>query len=290
MTDKTKNPILPFTPSTIETIDYALFDWLNKTMDVFCTTNEGWKKVPCIWVTGERSGQRANRIRTRGGMLTFPMITIERSAVTKDPTRKGYFWGNIDPISKTKGGSITISRRIQQDKTANFLNATSARKTGANNNIGNGQINFPSKQENKKIVYETLTVPMPVYLDMTYTINVQTEYQQQMNEILQPFMTTTGAINYFIARKDGHSYECFIQADFAPSNNLADMGEDRRVFITSISVKTLGYVVGGGENQETPNISIRENAVEVRIPREHVIFEDEPDYPAVMGVPGKYRS
>lgn len=290
MTIETKSPILPFTPSTIETIDYALFDWLNETMDLFCSTNEGWKKVPCIWVTGERSGQRANRIRTRAGMLTFPMITIERSSVVKDPTKKGYFWGNIDPISDIKGGSITITRRIQQNKTANFLNASSARKKGAQNNIGTGQINFPSKSKNKKIVYETLTIPMPVYLDMIYTINVQTEYQQQMNEILQPFMTKTGGINYFIANKDGHFYECFIQSDFASSNNVADMGEDRRVFITSISIKTLGYVVGGDKNQETPNIAIRENAVEVRIPREHVIFEDEPDYPPTGGVPGKYRS
>lgn len=290
MSTPIENPILPFKPSTLETIDYAMFEWLNETMGVFCSTNDGWKKVPCIWVTGERSGQRANAVRTRAGMLSFPMITIERSAVNKDPTRKGYFWGNIDPISKTKGGSITIARRIQQEKTANFLNASSARKRGADNNIGNGQINFPSKSKNKKIVYETLTVPMPVYLDMTYTINIQTEYQQQMNEIIQPFATTTGGINYFIAMKDGHSYECFMQSDFAPSNNIADMGDDRRVFITSISIKTLGYVIGGDKNQETPEVAVRENAVEVRIPREHVMLGDEPDWPPVDGEPGKYRS
>ena len=32
---------------------------------------------------------------------------------------------------------------------------------------------------------------MPVYLDISYSLNIQTEYQQQMNEIAQPFMTKT---------------------------------------------------------------------------------------------------
>jgi len=280
-------PILPYKPSTLETIDYSMFEWLNENMDLFCSTNEGWKKVPCIWVAGERSGQRANSIRTRSGMLNFPMITIERSSITKDPAKKGYFYGNVDPISYPKGGSITIERRINPGKTANFLNASSAKRFGVNGVVSpsGGQLNFPSKKEHKKIVYETITIPMPVYLDISYTVNIQTEYQQQMNELLAPLMTTTGGINYFIARKDGHSYECFIQSDFAQQNNVADMGEDRRVFITSITIKVLGYITGADKNAKTPKISIRESAVEVKIPREHVILGDE-----LPWVSGKYRS
>ena len=37
---------LPFKPSTLETIDYAMYDWIQKQMDIFCTTNKGFKKVP----------------------------------------------------------------------------------------------------------------------------------------------------------------------------------------------------------------------------------------------------
>jgi hypothetical protein len=279
-----EKPTLPFKPSSLETIDYALFEWLNDTMNINCTTNDGWKKVPVTWVAGERSGQRANQIRARSGAIAFPIITIERTGVSKDPTFKGVYYGNLDPISFPKGGSVKIARRIKQSKTANFLNADAARRFGANGVVGN-QKHFPNEKENRKIVYEILTVPMPVYLNLTYTINIQTEYQQQMNEIATPFATKTGGINYFIAEKDGYAYECFIQPDFAQQNNVSNLAEDRRQFITTITIKTLGYVIGAGQNQETPNIAIRENAVEYKTPREHVIFGDETPW-----LRGKYRS
>jgi len=290
--NKTKKPIQPYTPSSLETVDFAMFEWLNDTMNIFCTTNEGWQKVPCVWVTGERSGQRANQIRNRSGMLDFPLITMERSSIIKDLGKKGVFFGNIPPVPDYKGGSILIARQIKQDKTANFLNADSARRYGVNGSVKptGGQINFPSKKKNKKIVYEQISIPMPVYLEMEYSINIQTEYQQQMNEIAQPFMAKTFGVNQFMTYKDGHNYECFMDSSFSQENNVANMGEDRRIFITKINIKTLGYIVGQGKNDPQPSKVIRENAVEVRIPRERTVFGDEPHWPIVEGVPGKYRT
>ena len=297
MTINEQEPILPYTPSSMETVDFAMFEWLNDTMSIFCETNEGWKKVPCVWVAGERSGQRANKIRNLKvqnptGAITYPIITIERSSVTKDPTRKGVFFGNIMPVNDAKGGSITIARIVKPDKTANFLNADAARRYGVNGAVQptRGQINFPSKKKNKKIVYEQISVPMPVYVDITYSINIQTEYQQQMNEITQPFMTKTYGVNQFFVKKDGHRFECFMQPDFSQENNTNDMGEDRRIFVTKIDIKTLGYLVGQGKNDPQPSKVIRENAVEIRIPRQRTIFGDEPKQKSPNGQSGKYRS
>jgi hypothetical protein len=61
---------------------------------------------------------------------------------------------------------------------------------------------------------------MPVYLDITYSIMIRTEYQEQMNDLVTPFMTRTGGINYFIAKHDGHRFESFIQSDFTQDNNF----------------------------------------------------------------------
>ena len=44
-------------PSTIETIDLAIYEWLDKTMNIHTNTNRGWRKTPVIWVSGERSHQ-----------------------------------------------------------------------------------------------------------------------------------------------------------------------------------------------------------------------------------------
>ena len=76
---------------------------------------------------------------------------------------------------------------------------------------------------------------MPSYIDISYVITIRTEYQQQMNELLTPFVTKTGAINYFTMRNSGHFYEGFIQGNYAITNNLATMAEEERKFETKIT-------------------------------------------------------
>ena len=285
--------ILPFKPSTLETIDFAVFDWVEEQMDIFCNTNKGFKKVPCVWVAGERSWQVKNHknLRDSDGALIFPIMTIQRTKFTKDLAKKGAFYGNIPPVKDKKGGSITIAKRVQQIKTANFTNADSYRKKG--NVVSNAgatgvpQINFPNKKrDNPKIVYETITIPMPVYIDVSYTISARTEYQQQMNQILQPFVVNTGGINSrIIVSRDDHQYEAFMDQEFGSENNITELGDETRIYESTITLQVLGYLVGADKNQQQPNIVVRENAVEVRIPREQVIFGDTPDW-----LKGKYRS
>ena len=117
-------------PSTLEIIDQAMFDWVKDEVNIFCTTNKGWKKVKSIWVSAERAHQVKNKkeLRDSNGALILPLITIQRDSVTKDPTRKGIFYGNIPPTPDVRGGSIVINKRINQDKTANFANADALRK------------------------------------------------------------------------------------------------------------------------------------------------------------------
>ena len=274
---------IPFMPSTLETVDYAIYTWLNEELDPHTTTQSGFEKTPVIWSAAERAFQvkRDNDQRDQDGTLILPLITIERTNVTKDPTKKGTAWANIPPVKDEKGGSITIARRIRQDKTANFLNADSWRK---DSDVGPNQRTFPNvdrfgrRKKTEKVVYETITIPMPVYLDITYTITIRTEYQEQMNDLVTPFMTRTGGINYFLAKYDGHRFESFIQPDFTQDNNVSSMELEYRKYETKIDIKTLGYIVGEGKNQEQPKIVVRENAVEVKMPREKVIFGEIPEH------------
>lgn len=273
---------IPFLPSTMETVDYAIYDWLNEEMSLHTTTNEGRKKVPIVWATAERAVQSREdfKLRDRDGALVLPKIIIDRTGVVKDLARKGSVYANIQRRNDKKGGSITVARRIQQDKTSNFANADSRRLAGGV--VGNKQINFPNRDRfgrlipNKKIVYETITMPLPVYLDITYSITLKTEYQQQMNDLLVPFMTKTDGINYFTVKRDGHVYESFIQGNVGLNNNISSMETEFRLYETKIDIKVLGYVMGEDKNSEQPKVVIRENAVEVKIPREKVVFGDIP--------------
>jgi hypothetical protein len=262
---------IPFQPSTLETVDFALYDFL-QSLDLYTTTNTGWRKIDVIWVSAERAFQTKEKKerRLKDGTVNYPLITLSRDSVTKSLSHKGTAYANIPAELDPKGGSpsITIARRINQDKTSNFVNAETKRVKG--------QINFPRKS--KKIVYQTISIPMPAYIDVMYTIKLETLYQQQMNELLQPFITKTGGINYQVIRKDGHLFEAFIQEDFANNSNVKELGSDERKYETEIHIKVLAYLIGLDKNQEQPKIVIRENAVEVKTPREHIIFGDIPDF------------
>ena len=275
---------IPAQPPTLETIDYAIYNWLNEELDLHTTTNEGFKKVPVIWATAERAVQSRedHKLRDRDGTLILPRIVIDRTNVVKDPTRKGTAWGNVPRLLDPKGGSITIARTINQEKTSNYANADSRKLAGGVS--GNKQENFPKRDAfgriipNKKIVYQTISMPMPVYLDITYSLMLKTEYQQQMNDLIIPFMTRTDGVNYFLAKHEGHSFESFIQGDLSLDNNIASMETEYRKYETKIDIKVLGYIAGESNNSEQPKIVIRENAVEVKIGRERTVLGDIPDH------------
>lgn len=261
---------IKFMPSTVETIDYALYDWLNEELNIFCTTNEGWKKVPLIWSMPERAFQvKDNKdLRNNDNVFTLPAISIERASLVKDPNFKGVAWSHIPRRNDAKGGAFAIARTIQQEKTSNFANATSERKFK--------QQTHPF--DNKKVVYKTMTMPMPTYVVANYKLTINTEYQQQMNEIFTPFITYPGQINNFFINRDGHKFEGFIENDFSLENNISNLGEEERNFKTTINIKVLGYLVGLDKNDNQPKITIRENAVEFKFTRERVIVGDKKDY------------
>ena len=123
----------------------------------------------------------------------------------------------------------------------------------------------------KKIVYEEVYIPIPVYVSITYSLTIRTEYQQQMNDLVLPFITSTGQINSFVFEKNGYRYEAFIQQDYSQDNNTNNLGEDERFFSTKIDVKVLGYVHGLGSNDPKPQVVTKENIVEVKLVGERIV-------------------
>lgn len=258
-------------PSTIETVDRAMFEFLENKMDIFATSNKGWKKVPVIWVSAERAFQikRKKELRDQKGALILPMLTIERSSVIKGSKRGKYLHNPFPESSDAHHQTITIAKKIKQDKTANYANADSYKR--------NRQLNSRTWKKNEKVVYQVLSMPIPIYLDITYKVSVRAEYQQQMNEIITPFWSMPGSINNFLINKDGHKYEAFVAEDFTQNNNAATLGEQERIYETSFNVNVLGYIQGSDKNSKRPKITVSESAVEVKIPRERVMMGDIPD-------------
>jgi hypothetical protein len=262
--------------STIENIDYAITSWLKEDLDLRANTNEGFVRVPVLWQTPERSFQIKNKkeLRDDAGALKLPLISIERTGIVKDPTRKGSFQAHLySEDNNGRSGRIVIAKQIVQDKTRNFavVPATRDLDTG-----GRQQLHYP--RVNKKVVIRSLSIPIPVYINVDYKIIVKSEYQQQMNEITAPFMGRTGQINAFTMTRNGHLYEAFIDQGFVQSNNINNLAEEMRMYTSEITIRVLGYLIGEGDNDDRPIVRIHENIVEVTFPNEGAVPEGESDF------------
>ena len=262
--------------STIENIDRSLVEYINDTLDLSTSTNEGFVKTPVLWQASERAYQVKNNknLRDDGGALKLPVVGIERTAIAKDPERKGAYQAqtySTDGNGRT--GRMVIARKIVQDKTRNFAVAKSMRLLPGS---VEHQKYYP--RINKKVVIKSLSIPIPVYINLTYKIVLQAEYQQHINELTAPFITRTGQINSFLLRKNGHLYEAFIEPDFSQNNNGASMDEEMRMFKTEITIKVLGHLIGEGKNDDRPIVRVQQNIVEVTFPRESAIVPGGPDF------------
>ena len=61
---------------------------------------------------------------------------------------------------------------------------------------------------------------------------------------------------------------------FWPLTLVAEMGEEERSYETEVQLRILGYLMGQGSNDNKPKVTVVENFVDVKIPRERVILGD----------------
>jgi len=256
--------------STLEDIDYSIVSWLKEDLNLSARSNQGFKKVPVLWQVPERAFQVKNReaLRDDNDAIILPVVSVERTNINKDPAKKGSYQANLYSDKRNgRAGRFVIAKRIVPDKTRNFAVVGNTRRE--NYTSGTEQRYYP--RINKKIVVQTLSIPIPVYVSVDYKILIKTEYQQQMNDLMAPFMTRTGQINSFVMKRNGHSYEAFIQQGFAHNNNVSALGTDPREFTTEVTINVLGYLIGEGINDDRPLVRIEENAVEYQFPQESTV-------------------
>ena len=273
-------------PSNIENIDTAMFKFIDETMNLHAETNEKSKKVPTVFASAERAflAKKSVEGRDSDGTLELPIISIERGPIDKNiATRSTSYYGPtpffIDPIH---GSYIRINRKIVEDKTNNFAIADNIKTIEGVRRTPNGQAYFP-KKENNKVVTVSYYLPRPVSITTSYNVIIKTSYIQQMNQLVQPFMTIGDHARAFNISNNDHKYEVFLAGTYTSQNNSTSFTDSERVYITTIAFSVLGYLMGEGDNQIRPKIIKRENAVEVKMPRERVIIGDTQQFKRSSG-------
>ena len=259
-------------PSTLETVDFALYNWLNEKLNIYTDSNEGRRKVPIIWITAERAFQVKNDKELReidSQSIIYPAMVVERNSVSKTNANERVIPGNIFPQMDRKRGAFPLYRRVVKDKTQKFQNSVAKKFTSQT------QETFKLPFESSEVVYETLYTGYPVFLNMNYTIKIRTIYIQQLNEILLPFQRFTGGINQFLVEHENHKYEAFIEDDYSISSNASNLGGEEKKFDAEIKIKVLGYITADGINQDTPYVVSRESPAKIRFTRERSMLDEK---------------
>jgi len=268
--EKTSRDVPRF-KSSLEDVDFAVYKFLDETMDIHANTNKGFKKTPIVWSGSERAHNIKNDDinRDQSGMIILPVVSVERASVKKDEKSRVIPFSKLDPVNDLKGGFLTVNKVIKQDKTRNFANADAQRRVG--------QSNFPlyKKDKNGKIVYETLTIPIPIYVTVGYNIVLRTEYQEQMNDMLTPFIRVSNGHRRVIIEHNSNQYEAFLSEDYELGNNISSYEANERKYETTISLEVFAYLIGDEKNEKRPRVVRRENAVEIRFARERIVVQDE---------------
>jgi len=266
----------PRTASTIEVVDEAMLRWVSG-LNLFVQTKTGNQEVPIVWASAERSYQvKSDKdLRDNTGALILPIVSIERASIEKSLTRRiglpntfGDFTGNDH-----RNGVIQIAKEINSKKTRNYANQAG---------LASG-IFQPISCENKKVVYDVYSIPEPVFVNINYKIVFRTEYQQQMNTIMTPFLVYPGGINELIIESNGHSFPAFVQESFGANNNLSSFTEEERRFESSMDIKVLAYLIGSGDNEPSPTPSRKETVVELHMPRERLGYGPIDEYERLYG-------
>ena len=266
----------PFSPSTIETIDEAMFEWI-RSRNLFVRTKEGFKTVPILWASAERSFQVKGRddIRDETGAMIYPVISVQRVSIEKSLTRRVGLpntFGDVDQQDHRRG-AIQIAKKINQTKSKNYANQRALRDDAFR----------PIGCENQRVVFDVFSIPQPVFINVNYKLTFRAEYQQQMNTMTTPFIIYPGGINEFIVSSSGHSFPAFVQESFASADNVTSYTEEERKFESTIDIKVLGYLIGAEDNQAGAIPARRETVAELHLPRERLMYGALGDYEEIYG-------
>tara|TARA_R110000824_G_scaffold351180_1_gene538170 strand:- start:118 stop:921 length:804 start_codon:yes stop_codon:yes gene_type:complete len=247
-----------FIESSIETMDKAVFNYIDSDLSLYTTRNGESEKVPIIWASAERSFQlkKQKEIRDNHETLIYPLITVYRESIERDVDNPLFVPGN---------NSFAIARRIMPFNTRKFANAAARKRFNVDNR----------KFENKKVVYETLYSENVTSVLAKYNITIKTSYLLDMNHLLNCFLT----INNFREVKvvsQGHAYYMTFPLEFSFDKISENLDDAERSFETSFTVETRGALFARPENIDEAVLKTAQNAVNIQFNKERTIVGDIP--------------
>lgn len=264
---------------TIETIDRAIRDWFDKTVDARVKGADGQlQKVLVQFSQGERwsIGRTRQSFRDENGVLILPIIAVRRTSIAPDPTKMAL---------GVQTENIQIARRVE------------AKTNDIQNNEG---LKGPALRRKYPAIFDVYTIPFPDRMIASYQLVVQAQYITQMNEILQKMWRSLDIQRSFVApfENDGrHTPRTnqfgagdpyagppalsapyvvgLMEEASSDTGNFEEFTDTERIvkYTTDITVPCALQTSPEGES---PAVRVERTAYKVVIKDENVTFVDDP--------------
>ena len=256
---------------TLETVDQAIKDWFDKTVDSYVEFPNGdRKKVQVVFASGERwvTARQRKGVRDKNGVLILPLISVRRTSIEPTP--------NMQALG-TQLPSLTISKQIS-GKTNTLMNLNNVKQPA-----------FISADT--PVVYEVTTIPFPDRSIMTYEVIVQTQYVTQTNSIMEKIFHMLDLQKSFAALFDnpGHQKSTepfetrklisegyvvgFLDSTLTDGGNFEEFTDQERIVRWTTQVKVPCTLQLNPEGT-TPAIKVEKTSFKVGFGSESVVLLD----------------
>lgn len=260
---------------TIESVDRAIRDWFDKSVDARVDSPNGLHKVPVYFSSGERwaVGRTKQGFRDENGVLILPVISLRRVSIDPDPAMTSL---------ACQVPSIQFARRVDP-KTSDVRN-----------------------QGYKGSVYDVYTIPFPNGVIAEYQLVVQTQFISQMNQILEKLWKTLDILKQFLApiNNDGRQQTPrdlqeqnvktlikypyvvgFLDSAAADGGNFEEFTDQERIVKYQTDIK-VPFVLQTEPEGQGSSVKVERTAYKVVLRDEQWHFVDDPeDLDDVFGPP-----
>ena len=222
----------------IQDLDEAVFYYFENVIKPFVYQNGERREVPIIYGSPERwkSFQRDGYYRDKSGAIMMPIIVIKRNTITKDRT----VYNKLDANSPNLYGTF---QRAYNPK--NFYSNFAA----INNKI-------PAKQ--------LYAVAVPDFVNIEYSVIVQTYYMEQLNKIIEACEYASDA---YWGNPERFQFRAFID-QFTTATELTQ-GKDRLVTGT-FNIRLRGYILPDTIQKELNSTKVYNSKAKITISSEVV--------------------
>lgn len=259
----------------IEDVDRALFDLFDKNLAFEVHVNEQTIKVPVVFAAGERFAltRRQKPIRDKNNALILPLIAIKRSSVGFKTESDA---GGV-PISFRQNTDYVVKKRLSQSdrdyqnivnkfslknqdnvtSRKNFLDNSASpgygaipgtiasRRNGPGIAFGTGRLNFALDNSISNNIFEVITIPYPIFVQLNYEITFWTQYMSQMNQILETMLIKTSGQGreFQIVSNKGFTFTAFLMGTLTSGDNFENFTATERIIRYTFSIRVPAYIL-----------------------------------------------